>query len=193
MKRKVIYLIVIGLLATVWMLYQQWSLARLENGPKAQQISCVNNLKTIGLAFRMWASDHGDKYPFQLSTNNSGTLELVSPDQNGFDSNAFVYLRGMNGEDELRAPLLLVCPQDKTKLIAGSWTNLSAQNVTYQFRSEASLTPNAAHEILAVCPFDGNTLYCDGTVLEKNAKPTTKAEATVFDLMKKKLESQQSK
>lgn len=37
---------------------------------KAQRINCVNNLKQIGLAFRIWSGDNDDKYPFDVSTNS---------------------------------------------------------------------------------------------------------------------------
>ncbi len=30
---------------------------------KAQKINCVNNLKQVGLAYRIWAGDNSDKYP----------------------------------------------------------------------------------------------------------------------------------
>ena len=30
---------------------------------KAQKINCINNLKQVGLAFRIWEGDNGDKYP----------------------------------------------------------------------------------------------------------------------------------
>ena len=36
---------------------------------RAQRINCVNNLKQIGLAFRVWALDHEDAYPMAVSTN----------------------------------------------------------------------------------------------------------------------------
>src|SRR5882724_2787082 len=39
---------------------------------------CVNNLKQVGVAFRTWALDNGDKYPPQVSVTNGGTMELVS-------------------------------------------------------------------------------------------------------------------
>src|SRR5262249_12180078 len=32
---------------------------------KAQSIACVNHLKTIGLAFRIYAADHRDLFPFE--------------------------------------------------------------------------------------------------------------------------------
>ena len=34
---------------------------------KAQRINCVNNLKEVGLAFRIWEGDNGDKYPMAVS------------------------------------------------------------------------------------------------------------------------------
>ena len=36
---------------------------------KAQKISCTNNLKQDGLAFRIWEGDNGDKLPMAVSTS----------------------------------------------------------------------------------------------------------------------------
>jgi hypothetical protein len=47
---------------------------------------------------------------------------------------------------------------------------LTAANVTYRLRSGTNIGDTHPREILAVCPVDGNTLYCDGTVLDKNGK-----------------------
>src|ERR1039457_6926570 len=44
---------------------------------KAQKINCTNNLKQIGLAFRIWEGDNGDKYPMALSSTQGGALEYV--------------------------------------------------------------------------------------------------------------------
>jgi prepilin-type N-terminal cleavage/methylation domain-containing protein len=32
---------------------------------KAQRISCINNMKQIGIAYRIWSNDNGDRYPAQ--------------------------------------------------------------------------------------------------------------------------------
>ena len=133
---------------------------------KVQQISCVNNLKQIGLAFKIWAGDHGDKYPFQISTNAGGTLEFCAVSKDGFDSNSFLHFKAMAGEDYLKVPLLVVCPQDKSKNAATNWASLRPENVTYRLRSGVNVGDAFPHEILAVCPVDGNILYCDGTVKE---------------------------
>src|SRR6202161_4631757 len=39
---------------------------------KAQRISCVNNLKEIGTAYRLWAGDNGDRVPAQQTVANNG-------------------------------------------------------------------------------------------------------------------------
>jgi prepilin-type N-terminal cleavage/methylation domain-containing protein len=44
---------------------------------KAQRISCVNNLKQIGTAYRVWENDNGDKYPQQQIQSLGGCMEMV--------------------------------------------------------------------------------------------------------------------
>src|SRR5205814_520043 len=57
---------------------------------RAQRINCINNLKQIGLAYRVWAGDNNDKYPPSVSITNGGTLEL------GAGTNAFLSFRAMS-------------------------------------------------------------------------------------------------
>ena len=44
---------------------------------KAQRINCVNNLKQVGLSFRIWGGDNGDRYPMQVSSAQGGSQEYV--------------------------------------------------------------------------------------------------------------------
>jgi len=127
--------------------------------PKAMQINCVNNLKQIGLEFRIWEGDHKDKYPFDVSTNDGGVMELVTV-KDGVRQNSYLILQCMS--NELRSPILLVCPQDNSKVIAKDWASLSGSNISYIFPA------SNASNVMAVCPIDGNILYEDGTVLEKS-------------------------
>ena len=127
--------------------------------PEAMQINCVNNLKQIGLEFRIWEDDHHDKPPFEVSTNDGGVKELVTV-KDGLRQNGYLIFQCMS--NELRSPILLVCPQDKSKTIAKDWASLSDANVSYIFL--ASNSSNA----LMMCPIDGNILFEDGTVLEKS-------------------------
>src|SRR3954466_5033890 len=45
---------------------------------KAQRIKCVNNLKNVGLAFRIFATDNGDRFPMEISMNDGGSAESIN-------------------------------------------------------------------------------------------------------------------
>ena len=44
---------------------------------KAQRIKCVNNLKNVGLSFRIFSTDNQDNFPMGLSTNSGGASVTV--------------------------------------------------------------------------------------------------------------------
>ena len=73
---------------------------------RMHKINCVRNLKQVGLAFRIWAGDNGDKYPMQLSVTNGGMMELTADGKNA-------WLNLVMMSNELSSPIMLVCPQDK--------------------------------------------------------------------------------
>jgi prepilin-type N-terminal cleavage/methylation domain-containing protein len=50
---------------------------------KAQKISCVNNLKQVGLSFRLWEGDNGDKYPMAVTAANGGAQDYTSKGATG--------------------------------------------------------------------------------------------------------------
>jgi prepilin-type N-terminal cleavage/methylation domain-containing protein len=79
---------------------------------KAQRINCVNNLKEIGLAFKVWEGDNGDKYPMAVSTASGGAKEKVYSNNNAATAgygltNVFVCM-----SNELSTPKLLLCTSD---------------------------------------------------------------------------------
>jgi prepilin-type N-terminal cleavage/methylation domain-containing protein len=45
---------------------------------KAQRINCVNNLKEVGLAFKLWEGDNQDRYPMAVSSTSGGGLQYVA-------------------------------------------------------------------------------------------------------------------
>jgi hypothetical protein len=128
---------------------------------KAQDISCDSNMKQIGLAFRTWAIDHDGNFPFNVSTNNGGTLELCLPGSDGFDRNAAFHFRVMS--NELSTPYILVCPADTKRQRARNFLSLQPANVTYQVYSGPSLSETNPDQVLAVCPICHNVLLCDGS------------------------------
>ncbi|MFO1498073.1 MAG: type II secretion system protein [Verrucomicrobiota bacterium] len=77
---------------------------------KAQRIKCVNNLKNVGLAFRIFATDNGDRFPMNVSTNEGGSSEFASatPANNA----TFLWYHFAALSNELSTPKIVVCPSD---------------------------------------------------------------------------------
>jgi prepilin-type processing-associated H-X9-DG protein len=90
---------------------------------KAIRVQCMNNLKQVGLAYRIWAGDNEDKYPMQVSTNKGGSMEYVA------GGNAFRHFLCMS--NELSNPKILACPADEDKKAANTFRHLSNANVSY--------------------------------------------------------------
>jgi prepilin-type N-terminal cleavage/methylation domain-containing protein/prepilin-type processing-associated H-X9-DG protein len=99
---------------------------------KAQKISCTNNLKQDGLAFRIWEGDNNDRYPQAVSYSSGGANEYVGH-ANGNAMTAAAPLNPgmvfMVMSNELSTPKILFCPSD-TLHTAGSGyaTNFSFQD-----------------------------------------------------------------
>jgi hypothetical protein len=129
---------------------------------KAQSINCMNNMKQIGLAFRTFAIDNDGNYPFNLSTNKGGTLELCLRGSDGFDRNAALHFQVMS--NELATPKILVCPADAKRQPALNFLSLRPENVSYQVRSGTNINDNNPQEVLVVCPIHNHVLLCDGSV-----------------------------
>jgi len=73
---------------------------------KTSKIGCVNNLKQIGLTYRLWSCDNNDKYPMEISMTNGGTMELLNT--------ADVWKTFQVMSNELSTPKILICPDDLT-------------------------------------------------------------------------------
>jgi hypothetical protein len=132
--------------------------------PRRLEITCVNNLKMINLSLRAWADDHGDRFPWNVTTNEGGAKELVVVDKNGFVANSWRLFQVIS--NELNSPVVLVCPGDSKKP-AADFDHLTASNVTYRLHIVPDITPITASSSkvpLVVCPVDGSTAYYNGDV-----------------------------
>jgi hypothetical protein len=132
---------------------------RVSNWP---QLSCVDNLKRVAVSLITWAEDNRGFFPFHVSTNSGGTMELRAIGPDGFDTNSFMHF--MVVSNYLSATSRLVCPGDIVRGAATNFASLSPENVSYRLRTADTVTEGNPEEVLAVCPIDGNTLYCNGAV-----------------------------
>ena len=104
---------------------------------RAQTIACVNNMKQIGLAARLWSNDHNDFYP---------------PDF-------------LSMSNELFTPKILACPGDTTKKKVESWSQFSpAANLSYEFLTPSAKESEITSEVAFRCPIHGNIGLGDGSV-----------------------------
>jgi hypothetical protein len=126
---------------------QQFAEART----RAQSISCMNNMKQIGLSFRVWALDNGDLFPANVPVSKGGAQDAGAEQ---------VFLVMSN---ELSSPKILVCPSDTNRLPAANFAAFTAANLSYQYVG-ANATETEPMVILVTCPIHGHVLLCDGSV-----------------------------
>src|SRR6185312_10677875 len=95
---RVELLVIIGIFAFMAMLVYPGG---RKDKDRALRIQCVNNLKQIGLGYRIWPSGQTAKFTFQESVTNGGTMEFTS------GPNAFRHFLIMS--NELMTPKVLFC------------------------------------------------------------------------------------
>jgi prepilin-type processing-associated H-X9-DG protein len=98
---------------------------------KDTQANCINDLKSIGIAFRLWAGDAGDKYVMLTPTNRGGSLEHA---QKGSVFETFHCL-----SNELGTTKILTCPTDE-RIPALNFTSLAPSNISYFIGLDADET-----------------------------------------------------
>lgn len=95
---------------------------------KAQRISCVNNLKQISLAFRMWSNDNGDKFPWMVAVADGGARGQGIEYQYAVATN------------EIGSPKVCACPSDPDVSPASTWevfTNDISHRLSYFYCKDA--------------------------------------------------------
>jgi prepilin-type processing-associated H-X9-DG protein len=94
-----------------------------------QRIGCIGRLKNIGLSFRIFTTDCGGLYPFQISTNGTiatnhpvfragGTLEFAQ-------DSASAWRHFVSISNELGSPVIVRCPADKQRVATRNWAEFT--------------------------------------------------------------------
>ena len=114
----ILVLVVVLLLAAIFLP----ALGRMQR--RASRITCINNVKMVGLAYKIWEGDNHDKFPIQVAVTNGGAMELVAT------GNVVAVFQCMS--NELSTPKILVCPNDHAHQAATNFlVNFTAKNLSY--------------------------------------------------------------
>ncbi|HXJ56907.1 MAG TPA: hypothetical protein VNU68_09605 [Verrucomicrobiae bacterium] len=117
---------------------------------RAQSIACINNLKQLGLAARLWSNDH--------NTNILPTDLLLI-------------------RQELNTPRVLTCPAEagKTRTPSPSWEQFDPNSVSYELpsRHPSEFEP---YTVYSRCPMHGHIGLTDGSAISGDQKPYTVME-----------------
>jgi hypothetical protein len=89
---------------------------------KAQRISCVNSLKQVGTAYKVWAGDNQDRMPQMVSTNDGGARDFFT---NATPNLKFVYkVYTAMGNELGQSPRVLCCPSEGSRTGANTFGDL---------------------------------------------------------------------
>ena len=94
---------------------------------KAQKINCTNNLKQVGLSFRLWEGDNGDKYPMAVAASAGGSGDYVAKQGQTAPG---TYCPGVTFQvmsNQLSTAKILYCPSDN--IHSAYATNFSAADL----------------------------------------------------------------
>jgi len=110
------------------MILPAFSRAHRNGGP-----NCVSQLHAIGLAFKTWEGDNGNKFPTRIYATNIFGLKLMN------SGNAYLMWQMMS--NELSTPKYLRCPADTERVAATNFTTgFSDANISYFFGLDAADT-----------------------------------------------------
>ncbi len=131
---------------------------------RAQRISCVSNLKQVGLAMRFFANDHDGKFPWMTATNLGGSME--------FTNSSLVFRHFLAASNEIATPKVLLCRADSARTRVSDFTHLSNSNLSYFVSIDAlPSTSNSASSILS-----GGRNILGGTAVSSTLRVVRKSD-----------------
>jgi prepilin-type processing-associated H-X9-DG protein len=106
----------VALLSTVFLLSLVVLPTLANTKPRADRVTCMNNLRLIGRAEHIWATDHNDLMPWWVDVSEGGTQHSI------LQNNAWFNYGVMT--NELGTPTILACPSDPGTHPARDFSNI---------------------------------------------------------------------
>jgi hypothetical protein len=109
---------------------------------RAQSRECMQNLKRIGLAARIWANDHNDKFPADYLTMR----------------------------EELQTPKILFCPAASGVIAISDWSQLNPAAISYTWHG-ATAVEAKPDSVLTSCQIHDHLGMADGSAQATRPNP----------------------
>jgi type II secretory pathway pseudopilin PulG len=120
----VILIVIIALLALLYLP----TAARNQRPHTGFRIQCINNLREIGAAYRIWENDNGDLWPAQQTVASNGWRDFLT----NADQGALCWTNYSIISNELgQSPKLVFCPTDERQPALSFDNKLDNTNVSY--------------------------------------------------------------
>lgn len=118
---------------------------------EAERVACVNNLKQMGLSFRLWSLDNENRHP-------TSVLQM---------------------SNELHTAKVLICPSDKAKqaFVSLPWSEFQPAMTSYQLRLSGEIEEVYPDSVISKCPIHHNYGLADGSV--QSIDPAKYREETI--------------
>ena len=106
---------------------------------KAQRINCAGNLKQVGLSFRLWGGDNGDRYPMKVTTLDGGPVNQVGLAATpGLAQYTYQVFQVMS--NELGTPKIVICPSDGDRTARQNFGGAYNVNPTVNFADNTAVS-----------------------------------------------------
>jgi hypothetical protein len=138
------------------------------SGCRCVRLNCVNNLKQVGLSFRLWSGDHNDLFPMQLAGSGQPDAPAHAIPTNGVTAYPYAWEIFQVMSNELSSPKIVTCPLDKNRAPAANFaTGFGSSNVGYFVGVDADETHPT--RILSGDQYISNGQKNGGDILEMTA------------------------
>ena len=173
---------------------------------RAHRIQCVSDLKQTGIAFQIFAHDHRDRFPMDVTMHEGGSFEFV---QNGYAVEGeffFSFRHFVPLSNTLNTPRALRCPADAERISATEFGSFKNDNLSYfvgvsarydrpnsilsgdrNITNDASSNPSIVRSssdhpfqwTAELHRFKGNLLFADGRVEQMGDHGLSQASASI--------------